>query len=295
MRLLLEVVSLQDAKYNLIHNYIIQGFIYNLLRDTEFAWLHSYKGLKFFNFSNIFPIKDFKTDEKYKLIISSPNKKLIQVLYKRLKENKEIKLGSLEFKITNLKTFDIKLSFPWETSTPIILRKEKEVYLSDGFKIFIVRLKDMNILKELDFEKKKITINTNEVKEIKEEDLKYLDKSKFKIIRIKDVYFNFKKDHGLFEWLEELKRNSIIKYRSFTGSKFELEDNLFDELEFRKTVSIKVRIKERGDIVYIGSHWKKLNVLRKLDNEERRFYKFLLDTGLGILNSLGFGFVNPRD
>jgi len=95
--------------------------------------------------------------------------------------------------------------------------------------------------------------------------------------------------------LEELKKNSIIKYRSFTGSEFELEDNLFDELEFRKTVSIKVRIKERGDVIYIGSHWKKLNVLRRLDNEEKRFYKFLLDTGLGILNSLGFGFVNPKD
>jgi len=243
----------------------------------------------------MFPVKDFKTDEKYKLIISSPNKKLIQVLYKKLKENKEIKLGSLEFNISNLKIFDIKLSFPWETSTPIVLRKEREVYLSDGFKIFIVKLKDIKILRELGFEKKKMIINTNEVKEIKEEDLKYLDRNKFKIIRIKDVYFNFKKDHGLFEWLEELKRNSIIKYRSFTGSKFELEDNLFDELEFRKTVSIKVRIKERGDIVYIGSHWKKLNVLRKLDNEEKRFYKFLLDTGLGILNSLGFGFVNPRD
>jgi len=44
-----------------------------------------------------------------------------------------------------------------------------------------------------------MVVNTNEIKEIKEEDLKYLDKSNFKIIRIKDVYFNFKKDHGFFE------------------------------------------------------------------------------------------------
>jgi len=30
-----------------------------------------------------------------------------------------------------------------------------------------------------------------------------------------------------------------------------------------------------------------------IENKERKFYKFLLDCGLGEKNSLGFGFVNP--
>jgi CRISPR-associated endoribonuclease Cas6 len=30
-----------------------------------------------------------------------------------------------------------------------------------------------------------------------------------------------------------------------------------------------------------------------VDKKERKFYKFLLDVGVGEKNSLGFGFVNP--
>lgn len=64
MRILLEMGSLRDAKYNLVHSYIIQGFIYNLLKDTEPAWIHSHKDFKFFNFSNIFPVEDYKKLKK---------------------------------------------------------------------------------------------------------------------------------------------------------------------------------------------------------------------------------------
>jgi len=52
------------------------------------------------------------------------------------------------------------------------------------------------------------------------------------------------------------------------------------------------RIKGK-DVIRIGTLWKKLNVLRSLDREEKKFYYFIMESGLGILNSLGFGFVNP--
>ena len=80
----------------------------------------------------------------------------------------------------------------------------------------------------------------------------------------------------------------------FTGYELYFEEPLFDELEFRKEAAAKVRIKERGDVIYIGTLWKKLNVLRNLDKSEKSFYKFLFDTGLGSLNSLGFGFINVK-
>jgi len=296
MRILLELKSLQNAEYRLIHNYIIQGFIYNLLKDTEFAWLHSYKGFKYFNFSNIFPVEDFKIDKEYRLIISSPNKKLIRILARKLKElkGKEIKLGSLSFILKKIKVFDLKLRFPWETATPIILRKGKEAILTNGFQFYKVFLKDINILKELGFKKEKIKIEIRNPKEISINDLKTLDKNKFRVIKIKDVYYSFEKGDSLFQWLEDLKKQSLLKYHLFTSSEIYFEEPLFDELEFRKEVAVVLRLKNRGEVIYIGSLWKKLSVLRKLSISEKKFYKFLLDCGLGSLNSLGFGFVNIK-
>jgi len=292
MRILINFTSNQNVKYDLIHRYLIQGFVYSLLKDTEFAWLHSYKGFKFFNFSNIFPVEDLKEGKEYNLIFSSPNKKLINVLYKKLKEIKVFKLGVYSFELKKVKKFDLKLKFPWITATPIVLRKEKEVIISDGFKGYKVKVKNVDQIKELGFKKEKVKIKLKEIKEINLEDLKYLDKNKFRIIRIKDVYYSFKKGDSMFQWLEDLKNQSLLKFHLFTGSNFYFEEPLFDELEFRKEVAIKVRLKNRGEIIYIGTLWKKLNVLRKLDNVEKKFYKFLMDCGLGSLNSLGFGFIN---
>ncbi|BBL45724.1 CRISPR-associated protein Cas6 [Nanobdella aerobiophila] len=292
MRILLKFISLQDAKYEIINNYIIQGFIYNLLKDTEFAWVHSYKGYKYFNFSNIFPVEDLKIDKKYNLIISSPNKKIINVMYEKLKEIDEFKLGILDFKIIELKKFELELRFPWETATPIILKKGYNGYLSDGFNLYKVFTKDKNIFKE--FKKEKIRIN-KDIKDIKVKDIDYLDKNKFRIIRIDDVYYSFEKDlDNFFDWLEDLKKNSLLKYNSYTGSEFTFDEPLFDEFEYRREIPVKARVKNRGDVTYIGTLWRKLNVIRNLDREEKRFYKFLFDTGLGLLNSMGFGFINLK-
>ncbi len=296
MRILLSLKSLQNAKYKLIHNYIIQGFIYNLLKDTEFAWLHSYKGFKYFNFSNIFPVENFKIDKEYKLLISSPNKKLIRVLARKLKELKgrEVKLGSLNFILKKIKVFNLRLKFPWETATPIVLRKGKEVIITDGFKFYKIFLKNINVLKELGFKKEKIKVKIENPKEIDLDFLKNLDRNKFRIIKIKDVYYSFKKGDSLFEWLEDLKQQSFLKYHLFTSSEIYFDDPLFDSLEIRKEVAVVLRLKNRGEVIYIGSLWKKLEVLRKLSTSEKKFYRFLLDCGLGSLNSLGFGFVNVK-
>jgi len=285
------MVSCQDAKYKLINNYIIQGFIYNILKDTEFTWLHSYKGFKFFNFSNIFPVEDFKTGRKYKLVISSPNEKLIRVIYRKLKTYREIKLGALNFKISRIKKFDLQLRFPWKTATPVILKKGKVAYLSDGFCVFKVFSKDAGVFREFKKEKLKVIAK---VKEIRLSDLKYLDKNRFRIIKIDDIYYSFKKGDSLFEWLRDLKQQSLLKYNIYTGYELYFEEPIFDELKFRKEVAVKARIKNRGDVIYIGSLWDSLNVLRKLDRSEKMFYKFLLDSGLGVLNSMGFGFINIK-
>jgi len=298
MRLMIEFKPKQNVTLNSISNYSIQGFIYKLLKNTEFSWIHSYKGFKMFCFSNIIPIeKDgiLKQDKSYKLIISSPNPQMIKAMKNNLKNLKEFRLDNYKFEIQRAKSFKIKLSFPWKTSTPIILIKNKDVYLSDKKDVYKVSVKVLNHPMLKLFKKSKMKneqIDLKNAKEIKLNQLPFLDKKKFKIVKVIDVYYNFQKGDNFFDWLRDLKDNSLEKYFSFTGYHFYFEENLFDELEFWKSVSIVNRIKGK-DVIRIGTLWKKLNVLRSLDREEKNFYYFIMESGLGVLNSLGFGFVNP--
>jgi len=275
MRLLLQLAPKENIAYEQIHSYLFQSFIYSLLKRTDFEFLHASKSFKYFCFSNFFPISDFKENEPKNVLISSPNRDFLQVVYKQLKELKDqkIRLGAHSFSVKNVKKLKVKLRFPWETATPIVLNKEKiaKVKYSTGF--------------------------TEEVKIPLENAREIISQIKRRVnaeVKIADVYFSFRRGDNLASWLEILRRNSLAKYNSYFNTDFELSEPLFDNLHFRKEVSIKVRIKSRGDVIYIGSHWKSLSVLRKLDREERKFYSFLMDCGLGRLNSLGFGFVNPR-
>lgn len=107
-----------------------------------------------------------------------------------------------------------------------------------------------------------------------------------------NLYFSFTKGDNVDFFLERLKDNALRKYRVFADNPdFTIIGNLFDRLMFKKEVSMLLtRNGEAFNI--IGSVWaflKKTNINR----EQREFYEFLFDAGLGEKNSLGFGFVNP--
>lgn len=74
MRLLIKLEGLTDYAYDINYHHKLQGFIYNLLRDTQYCSLHDKKRYKFFSFSNIFPPNDSKTGDVKQLLISSPDK-----------------------------------------------------------------------------------------------------------------------------------------------------------------------------------------------------------------------------
>jgi CRISPR/Cas system endoribonuclease Cas6 (RAMP superfamily) len=61
--------------------YNIQGLIYNLIKETQYAYVHDKKGFKFFCFSNIIPISSpIVKDDVRTLIISSPDNILVNPL-----------------------------------------------------------------------------------------------------------------------------------------------------------------------------------------------------------------------
>ncbi|MCX8162926.1 MAG: CRISPR-associated endoribonuclease Cas6, partial [Candidatus Micrarchaeota archaeon] len=165
MRLLIKLKSLQDAAYDLYYYKKISGFIYSLLKNTPLENLHDSKNPKFFCFSNIFPVGDLKVGDERYLLISSPDRILIELLKYKMEKLSTVKFGELLFKIEEIKTIQTKLNskkINLRTSTPIIIRippKNYELYGIENknkieywkpqypFEIFVKQLED-NIFKK---------------------------------------------------------------------------------------------------------------------------------------------------
>lgn len=107
----------------------------------------------------------------------------------------------------------------------------------------------------------------------------------------KNLYFSFRRDKDLNFFLNRLKENAIKKYNAFYSTDFNLDENIFDKLKFKKEVAVRLRKKD-NEFIIIGNVWELLEKFR-IDNENRKFYEFIMDCGIGEKNSLGFGFINP--
>ena len=60
MRLIIKFIPDEASKYDSVNKHTIQGFIYSLLKNTPYSSYHDSGGFKYFSFSNIFPVSDFK-------------------------------------------------------------------------------------------------------------------------------------------------------------------------------------------------------------------------------------------
>ncbi len=136
LRLLIRLGVSKDQRYKYEYHYATQGFIYNLLKDTEFEYIHEKKYYKFFCFSNIFPISTEmkKGDTKY-LLISSPNVKFIKEIASKLKDIKHsssiIEIADMKFIVTGYKVFSNRFrreNLRLITATPIIVRIPRYKY-----------------------------------------------------------------------------------------------------------------------------------------------------------------------
>jgi len=231
MRLIIKFTPEENFAYDSINKYTIQGFIYSLLQNTAFSNYHDLKGFKYFNFSNIFPVSDFKQGETKNLIISSPKQGFIRAISETIKEKDYFYLGKSKMKIETIKIFKPRLTRRFITSTPIVL-----------------------------FE------NSRENK-----------------------YYSMKKTNDFSFFMERIKENALKKYNAFQNDEYYFEGNLFDRFEYDREVAVRVK-KADNLFLVIGTLWKNLE---KFNMDDKRFYNFLMDTGIGEKNSLGFGMLNP--
>ena len=111
----------------------------------------------------------------------------------------------------------------------------------------------------------------------------YLDNTKNK-------YFSIRNDSIAF-FLRRLKENAIKKFNLYYHENIDINHLIFDKLKFHREVSLLLR---KGGVSFdiIGTTWYNLS-LNRLNRREAKFYKFIMDTGIGEKNSLGFGFLNP--
>lgn len=230
IRLMIKFESQENSSYDSVNKHTIQGFIYSLLKeDTPFSNYHDFKGFKYFNFTNIFPVSDFNIGESKNLIISSPKQGFIRTLYKSLKNRDFFYFGENKMEIKDIKTFQPKLTRRFITSTPIVL-----------------------------FE------NNRE-----------------------NRYYSIKSNDFSF-FMDRIKENALKKYNAYQNDNYSFEGNIFDRFEFDREVAVRVKKADKMFII-IGTLWKNLE---KFNMDDKRFYRFIMETGLGEKNSLGFGMVN---
>ena len=102
-------------------------------------------------------------------------------------------------------------------------------------------------------------------------------------------YYSLKNSNEFSFFLERTKENALKKYNSYYGENYYFEGNIFDRFEYGREVAVRVK-KEDKMFIVIGTLWKNLE---KFNMDNKKFYRFIMDCGLGEKNSLGFGMVNP--
>lgn len=124
MRIVVSLRAIEDQPYEYENHHHLQGFIYNLIKNTEFRHLHDKEGYKFFCTSNVFPAYDLKEGDKRTLIISSPSEGFIETVASKLLKLRNIKIGNLKFEVEKFTLVKERLAgdFTLITGTPIIVR-----------------------------------------------------------------------------------------------------------------------------------------------------------------------------
>ncbi len=107
----------------------------------------------------------------------------------------------------------------------------------------------------------------------------------------KNIYFSFRRSNNISFFLSRLKDNALKKFNAYYDDEFQFDEEIFDRFSLKKEVAVKVTI-EKDSFDIIGSVWYLLGK-GYIESGHEKFYKFVMDCGLGEKNSLGFGMVNP--
>jgi CRISPR-associated endoribonuclease Cas6 len=219
-------------------------------------------GYKFFCFSNIYPFGDFKEGSERSLLISSPDRRIIDSIERaalsKMKSSDAFFIGNHQFNISYVsKPFRVDLQgyqIIVRSATPIVMRIPK------------TRFKEYGIEPKVDYD-----------------------------------YVFWRETIPLEAFVKQLADNMVKKVTKFlygdhVSSKMlqlrtgELTLPEITDYQFIRSIAKPITVRQ-GRQTIIGSIWE----LRFLPRgpAERQALEISLDSGLGERNSLGFGFANP--
>lgn len=211
----MELEASSSFPYDLCYHHNLQGFIYSLLRGTDYEVLHDKGGCRFFSFSNIIPPTPMvKKESERNLVIASPDDYFIETLSKRLYRlvDKDVKIGPMTFTVKGNKSFRARLpddgfsEFSLASGTPIVVRIPRYRYEEYGIK------------PKKDYE-----------------------------------YAYWRKEYTPKVFIKQLEENLAKKYSGYAGLETDQVPTL-EKLRFKKQVAIPLRMKSKEGTV-IGTLW----------------------------------------
>lgn len=257
MRLLINLEASKDCVYDLKYHSKLQGFIYNLMKNSPYEHLHNSKESKLFCFSNIFPAEDMKKGDKRNLVVSSPVRKLIKQIEGELVkiQGEDINIGEMSFILKSIKTLNPKIEKNCKliTGTPIVVRIPKKRFEEYG----------INSDKDYIYWDHNISLEPF-MKQLEDDLLK-------KFIRF----------HGLDNNKAEKIRQEAFPLFQMLKAKGKSKGN---------NVVCNHLIIEGHEVKVLGSLWE--FEFQNLTKQQQKILQVGLDTGFGERTSYGFGFMN---
>jgi len=246
-RLKVDMSVIAGGEASLDYHRDLQGFIYRVLRETDYDRIHGKPGFKYFVFSNIFPPSGvFEEGDKKSFLVASPLKGLVESLadgIRKYLDGELVRIGNIFFRIRDVKMFRLRVDgsiIELRTETPVVVRIPRRL-----FSMYGIESDSGNVF--------------------------------------------WKPAYGFKAFENAVYIGLNKKYRDLYGRDLPTQ-RVFQRLQLIKTVSYKVRIKDRL-IPIIGSLWRMWYV--EPDKDLLKAINFMLDTGIGQRTSLGFGFINP--
>jgi len=136
MRLVLTLECASSYAYDMRYFSKLQGFVYSLLKGTEYEGLHDAEGYKFFCFSNIYPPFDARAGDVRYLVISSPDGELVRVFAESLVERRGFSVGDMRFLLREIRVVKPRIGrrAALITRTPVVVRIPRRSYARYGIR-----------------------------------------------------------------------------------------------------------------------------------------------------------------
>jgi len=256
MRLLIQAEARADTAYDSAYHHKLRGRMWRALEGTEYGESHGDGDPGRFCYSNPIPPHDMREGDERTILVSSPREELLAEVASDLKDEPELNVGEMPFRVTDLDVLTPDVGEPGtrgtlETGTGVLVRIPPRKFEAYG------------------------------IDEDPEGDTAAFWRPAYSMAPLRtQLRNNLDRKHGL-HCPDHLPGPS------------QFEEPLFDSYELIKTFAIPLTVTQGETRTVVLSKWELGYEVR--DDHHRRHLNLALDTGIGERNGLGLGFMNVTE